>query len=100
MIQRKNGIVVVGAIFVDMGNIWSLKDNRPGTEFNISNFYKEIAEGSGFGLRYDFSYVIFRIDMGMKLRDPSLSGSNRWVKGSQLLSQDNLNFAFAIGYPF
>lgn len=89
-----------GAIFVDMGNIWSLKDNRPGTEFNISNFYKEIAVGSGFGLRYDFSYVIFRIDMGMKLRDPSLSGSNRWVKGSQLLSQDNLNFAFAIGYPF
>ena len=57
---------VEGALFVDMGNIWSLKDNRPGTEFEVSKFYKELAIGSGVGLRYDFSYVILRIDLGGK----------------------------------
>jgi outer membrane protein assembly factor BamA len=89
-----------GALFLDMGNIWSLNDNRPGTEFDFARFYKEIAMGSGFGLRYDFSYVIIRFDLGVKVYNPSLTESNRWTPVGQLLNQDNINFAFAIGYPF
>lgn len=89
-----------GALFVDMGNIWSLRDNRRGAEFDFSRFFKEIAVGSGFGLRYDFTYVVFRVDLGVRLHDPSLDEGKRWVSGSQLLKKDNINFAFGIGYPF
>ena len=89
-----------GAWFMDMGNIWSLKDNRPGTEFELSRFYKEIAIGTGVGLRYDFSFVIIRVDFGIKLHNPSLSLGERWIPASNLLKKDNYNIAFAIGYPF
>jgi outer membrane protein assembly factor BamA len=89
-----------GALFVDMGNIWSLKDNRPGTEFSFLKFYKEIAIGTGFGLRYDFSFVIIRADLGMKLHDPTLNEGSRWIHTGNLLKKDNINVAFAIGYPF
>jgi outer membrane protein assembly factor BamA len=93
-----------GAFFLDMGNIWSLKDNRSGAEFKLNQFYKEIAVGTGFGIRYDFSYVILRVDLGIKLHDPSPDPSlyigPRWIPASQLLNKDNYNIAFAIGYPF
>jgi outer membrane protein assembly factor BamA len=89
-----------GALFLDMGNIWSLKDNRPGTEFSLTRFYNEIAIGTGVGLRYDFSFVIIRVDMGIKLHDPSLNSGNRWIPASNMLKKDNIAFAFAIGYPF
>ena len=89
-----------GALFLDMGNIWSLKDNRPGTEFSLSRFYKEIAMGTGVGLRYDFSFVIIRVDLGIKLHDPSLDSGNRWIPAGSMLKKDNINLAFAIGYPF
>jgi outer membrane protein assembly factor BamA len=88
-----------GAFFVDMGNIWSLRDNRPGTEFKWNQFYKDIAVGTGTGIRYDFSYVILRVDLGIKLHDPSLEGSS-WIPFNSLLKRDNYNIAFAIGYPF
>jgi len=89
-----------GALFVDMGNIWSLKDNRPGAEFAFSRFYKEIAIGPGAGLRYNFSFVIIRVDMGIRLHDPSLNEASRWIEANHLLTKSNFNLAFAIGYPF
>jgi len=89
-----------GALFLDMGNIWSLKDNRSGTEFALSRFYKEIAIGTGAGLRYDFSFVIIRVDLGIKLHDPSMNIGERWVSANNWLTKDNINIAFAIGYPF
>ena len=89
-----------GALFVDMGNIWSLKDNRPGAEFAFSRFYKEIAIGPGAGLRYNFSFVIIRVDMGFKLHDPSLNEGLRWIPANQFFTKSNFNLAFAIGYPF
>ncbi len=89
-----------GALFVDMGNIWSLKDNRPGAEFAFSRFYKEIAIGPGAGLRYNFSFVIIRVDIGFKLHDPSLNEGLRWIPANQFFTKSNFNLAFAIGYPF
>jgi outer membrane protein assembly factor BamA len=89
-----------GALFVDAGNIWSLRDNRPGTEFSFDRFYNEIAIGTGFGIRYDFSYVILRIDLGIKIYDPSLDEGKRWIPSSSFFNKSNYNVAFAIGYPF
>ena len=89
-----------GAIFVDMGNIWSIRDNRPGTEFQLSRFYKEVALCSGLGLRYDFTYVVLRLDVGFKMHDPSLTTGTRWISPESYLQKGNQNLVFAIGYPF
>jgi outer membrane protein assembly factor BamA len=63
-----------GALFVDAGNVWAINrnDNREGAVFQFNRFYKEIAVGSGVGLRLVTNYFILRTDVGIKLRDPSL----------------------------
>ncbi len=91
-----------GALFLDAGNIWAIneKDNRPGAQFKINNFYKELALGTGTGFRFDFSYFIFRLDLGVKLRDPAQEAGNGWIIGYRQYSSDDFNVSFAIGYPF
>ena len=89
-----------GAFFFDMGNIWSVRDNRQGAEFKLNKFYKEIALGTGFGFRYDFSYVILRLDLGVKMHDPSLTEGARWISPGDYFKKGNLNLVFGIGYPF
>ncbi len=91
-----------GAFFMDAGNIWAInyKDNREGAVFKINQFYKQIAVGSGFGLRFDFTYFLFRLDLGMKMRDPSLPEGKRFIPGNYKFSSDQFNLSFAIGYPF
>jgi outer membrane protein assembly factor BamA len=91
-----------GAFFFDAGNIWAIneKDNRPGAQFKFNEFYKQIAAGTGIGFRFDFNYFIFRLDIGMKLRDPSQNGANGWIIGHRPLKSDDFNLSFAIGYPF
>jgi len=89
-----------GALFLDGGNIWSINDNRKGAEFAFNTFYKEFALGTGVGLRLDFTYVVFRLDLGLKLRDPGEPEGQRWIIGNRPLSSRDLNLNFAIGYPF
>lgn len=72
-----------GAVFLDAGNIWTLKDTTSAkgdlANFAFNRFYKEIAIGTGLGLRYDFTYFVLRIDMGIKVHDPAFLPGNRWV---------------------
>lgn len=91
-----------GALFLDAGNIWAIneKDNREGALFSLNTFYKQMALGTGAGLRFDFSYFIFRLDLGVKLRDPSQSDNAGWIIGSRSYNNSDLNLNFAIGYPF
>jgi outer membrane protein assembly factor BamA len=91
-----------GALFVDAGNIWAInyRDNRPGAVFKFDEFYKQIAVGTGTGLRFDFTYFLFRLDLGMKLRDPSREPGDRIIPGHAKLTWDKFNLSFAIGYPF
>jgi len=91
-----------GALFVDAGNIWAINDEdiRPGAKFNFNTFYKEIAVGTGYGLRFDFGFVLLRADMGLKLFDPSLPVNNRWVYRYKKFGYDDWTFYLAIGYPF
>jgi outer membrane protein assembly factor BamA len=90
-----------GAWFVDAGNIWlSYNDpNKPNGQFMFDKFYKEIAIGSGFGLRYDFSFFVLRLDAAMRVRDPQYAENKRWVFGTQTLRQSAI-LNFGIGYPF
>lgn len=91
-----------GAYFVDAGNIWAIdaEDTRPGAQFDVKRFYKEIAIGTGLGIRFNFGFFIFRIDAGIKAYDPSLPLANRWVLGTQPLTFNDVVFHFGINYPF
>lgn len=91
-----------GAFFLDAGNIWAInsKDNREGAVFKVDEFYKQIAVGTGLGLRFDFTFFLFRLDLGMKMRDPSSEAGKRFIPGNYRFSTDLLNLSFAIGYPF
>ncbi len=114
-----------GAIFMDAGNVWTFKDTVSSrseySNFKFNKFINQIAIGTGFGIRFDFSYFVARLDIGIKLRDPSFLNGNEWVIAnifnSQWKSTDwqkNLivnpgNFTnkyqftsinIAVGYPF
>ena len=96
-----------GAVFVDAGNIWTLnlEENRPGGDFQFNRFYKEIAIGTGVGIRYDIDFLIARLDLGIPLRIPNGPESDRWVINDIAINnknwrKNNLIFNIAIGYPF
>ncbi len=92
-----------GAFFLDVGNIWSIskEDERPGAVFEFNKFYKQLAVGTGFGIRYDLEFAIFRVDWGIKVRDPAISGTDTWVLFYDKFSfSDDIIWHFAIGYPF
>ncbi len=92
--------VLEGGLFVDAGNIWSLNPDaeRLGGKFSWDNFYKEIALGPGLGLRMDFSFVIFRVDLGFRWHDPGRPVGDRWILMDEGIRNPQLNIA--IGYPF
>jgi len=91
-----------GALFVDMGNIWAIREESSpeGGLFKINSFYKQIAVGLGTGLRFDFNYFVFRFDIGVKACDPSMPLGHRWVLGTRKADWNDFGFNFAIGYPF
>ncbi len=93
--------VIKGALFLDMGNIWAIypSDDRKGALFKFNDFYKDIAIGSGIGMRFDFSFFIFRIDFGLKTRYPDKK-LNRWIFNQDKISSNDYNINIGIGYPF
>jgi outer membrane protein assembly factor BamA len=91
-----------GAVFVDMGNIWAINqyDEREGALFRFDSFYREIAVGTGLGARFDFDFILFRIDLGVKLVDPELPEGKRWLYAHRGVKSSDLNWNFGIDYPF
>jgi len=110
-----------GAVFLDAGNIWTWKvdDDRPGSQFRFTElrnengevtnepFYQQIAINTGVGFRWDIGYVLFRVDVGIKLRNPYKIFSPETPSGSYwprdfrdggLRRIDN--FALGLNYPF
>ncbi|GAA0879371.1 BamA/TamA family outer membrane protein [Algoriphagus jejuensis] len=95
------------ALFVDIGNSWVIGYDaaRPGADFRYDRFYKELAVGTGIGVRMDFDFLVLRLDLATKAVDPAKPEGDRWVL-------DNINFKqpfgvrgqtvlnFGIGYPF
>ncbi|MBG8554780.1 translocation and assembly module lipoprotein TamL [Hymenobacter guriensis] len=98
-----------GAFFTDFGNVWSLRtdDPREGANFAVNRFYREIAVGSGLGLRFDFTFLIIRLDVAAKVYDPTALPGDRWALGRFALWRNDakpwLNTPtvnVGIGYPF
>lgn len=90
--------VIEGALFADAGNIWTIRDydNQPGGAFSIDTFWKQIALAYGVGFRFDFNFVLFRLDLGMKLYDPGV----RQGSWNLLPNTREMALHLAIGYPF
>ncbi len=96
-----------GAIFVDIGNTWTFREDpsRPGADFQVKRFYKELAVGTGLGLRMDFDFLVLRLDMGIKAYDPARPEGERYILdnisfSSPLGKKDQRVFNIGIGYPF
>ncbi|HPT22894.1 MAG TPA: hypothetical protein PLR88_13190, partial [Bacteroidales bacterium] len=67
----------------------------------FNKFYNDIAVGTGAGLRFDLKFVIGRVDFGMKLRDPMLTGGSKWIAARRAYTlRDDFTAVLAIGYPF
>ena len=99
------------AFFADMGNIWLLNSSQSiqdyegdDGKFRLDSFYKELAVGIGLGLRYDFSFMILRLDGAIQVVDPGQPIGQRYIL-NQLLSQNGFfrnksNINIGIGLPF
>lgn len=92
-----------GAIFVDAGNIWTLREyeEQPGGAFRFDSFFSEIAVAYGLGLRLDIGFILLRFDFGMKAINPIYPIDSR--EHYPILHPDlerDLTFHFAVGYPF
>ena len=86
-----------GAVFLDAGNVWTLHDyaERPAGSFRLKNLPREMALGTGVGLRYDLDYFVIRVDWGVGLHVPYKSG---FYNISTF--KDGQSLHLAIGYPF
>jgi len=91
---------IKGALFVDAGNIWDISNSSltaSEEKFNGFSSLKDIAIGSGFGIRYDLSFILLRLDFGFKTYEPYLSKGNKWFKNYNF---SNTVYNFGISYPF
>ncbi len=94
-----------GAFFVDAGNIWNFRNSnfgKPGGAIG-PGFIRDLAVGTGAGIRFDLSFFVLRADWGVKVFDPAQPLGQRYVLNAFSLrrgSEYRTNFNFAIGYPF
>lgn len=114
-----------GAIFLDAGNVWTFQPRKKiieqqevengNSQFRLDSFYKEIGVGTGFGLRFDFAFLIVRLDVGIKVYDPARDEDDRFVlnkarffkpyaskdaNGNYFNFREPVIYNFGIGYPF
>ena len=89
-----------GATFLDAGNVWLMRkdESRPGGELTLKNFAKSIALNTGVGVRYDLTFLVIRLDMGIALHVPYETGKSGYYNIPKF--KDGLGLHFAIGYPF
>ncbi|NBW37081.1 MAG: hypothetical protein EBR30_19065 [Cytophagia bacterium] len=103
---------ISGAVFVDAGNVWTRVERKNPDEvqgtskFEFNRFYKEIGVGTGFGVRFDFSFLILRLDAGIKVYDPARDPADRFVLDKMKFfgpfgtSREPVIYNIGIGYPF
>ena len=99
-----SGVILNGALFTDVGNVWFLRknDDFPGGEFRFDKLWKDIAIGTGTGLRIDFGFLKVRFEYAYKVKDPTPDAGhpeqqNKWFYNWKL---NNGQFQLGIDYPF
>ncbi|MEJ0030866.1 MAG: BamA/TamA family outer membrane protein [Bacteroidota bacterium] len=109
---------VNGAVFIDAGNVWSFSETAPAkasattaewagsTKFKVKDFYKQFGVGTGFGLRFDFTFLVLRLDAGIKAYDPGRDQGDRFVLNRFRFfkpfgtEREPVIYNVGIGYPF
>ncbi|WP_372745253.1 BamA/TamA family outer membrane protein [Lutibacter sp.] len=89
-----------GALFVDAGNIWDITNSTvtsSDAKFTGFNSLQDIAIGTGFGIRYDLSFILLRLDLGFKTYEPYLDNGKKWFQHANFA---NNVYNFGISYPF
>jgi len=127
-VRMKFTDIINGAVFVDAGNIWSYRgdasDGYGAESVFKKNFLNQVAVGGGIGLRLDFSFLVFRLDLATPFRKPwytvtpvstdpdapfdpdaPVKYKNPWVFkeinfGSRAWRKENLVLNIAVGLPF
>ena len=89
-----------GATFIDAGNVWALRDDgyRKGAKFELKNALKEMALGTGIGLRYALEFLVLRLDWGIGLHVPYETGKSGFYNIPKF--KDGQAIHLAVGYPF
>ncbi len=90
--------ILKGALFMDAGNVWTEKPDRETEQYGFKNisinrFYKEFAVSPGVGLRLDFDFFLFRVDLGVPLKQAY--NYSTWE-----LEPNKTQINFGVGYPF
>ena len=81
------------ALFVDVGNVWNFSQaviaddsdlppwaTERSTRFQTNeNLWNQWGVGTGFGLRFDFTFLVLRLDAGIKAYDPAREVGDRFV---------------------
>lgn len=100
-----------GAVFVDAGNIWLVREtenangeiDRPGGKFEAGSLLNALAVGTGFGLRIDVEFFVIRFDFGIPVRVPYLPRGDQFVLNKfrpSFSGENSFVLNIAIGYPF
>jgi outer membrane translocation and assembly module TamA len=118
--RRRLSGSLYGAIFLDAGNVWSTSDyfldetdyetpeekqfceqwndNLADMKFKPKNLFKQLATGTGLGLRYDLDFLVIRVDWGFGLHLPYDTGKSGYFNIRKFRDMQTLHFA--VGYPF
>lgn len=117
---------VHGAVFIDAGNVWTFRQwvkrdaqtneeiENGNSQFRFNQFYKEIGVGTGFGIRLDFTFLILRFDVGIKVFDPARDEHGRFVldevrffkpyatqlENGEYVVREPVIYNIGIGFPF
>jgi len=115
-----NTMLLKGALFIDAGNIWNLRNTKPSgvdsAQFQLKNFWRDMGINAGTGFRLDFNYFVVRFDFGFRFKRPEQAYINNGWKVPSLGFNDvfqkvftrqyrewryeNFNFTIGVGYPF
>ena len=87
-------------MFLDSGNVWLLREDplRPGGLLRGRTFFKDLATGTGAGLRFDIGMLVLRGDLGIGIHAPYDTGRSGYYNMTSF--KNSLAFHLAIGYPF
>ena len=97
-----------GALFLDAGNVWTppgdhyddpdMEETFSSGNFRLKNFFRELALGTGIGIRYNLDFLIIRLDWGIGLHLPYETSRSGYFNVDSFSRNQTLHFA--IGYPF
>ena len=89
-----------GAAFLDAGNVWvwPAKQGQSAQALTLRNLGKSLALGTGVGVRYDLTFLVIRLDLGIALHAPYETGKHGYYNIPKF--KDGMSLHFAIGYPF